>query len=155
MRSSVVVCCLFQAGSRPQSLSKISESDSIIFWSRLANRTRISCISVKFGHDNPVKFYDGYQRGKFEVTSNISTVFLNIINSSDSSLYFCGFYMDGRPNLTSMHLKVNGKITIFCLLVLSVHLGLFCLYSKIIVSIVIINNILYVRKCLFLYIILM
>lgn len=63
--------------------------------------------------------------------------------------------MDGRPNLTSMHLKVNGKITIFCLLVLSVHLGLFCLYSKIIVSIVIINNILYVRKCLFLYIILM
>ncbi|XP_030285506.1 uncharacterized protein LOC115588970 [Sparus aurata] len=90
--------------------NNISKFDTQIFWSRLVNRTMISCIVVQMNYGSKVTVCDGYEKGKFEMKSNISTVFLNIknVDSSDSGLYYCGFSIKGIPSLTPIHLKING-----------------------------------------------
>ncbi|CAK6965332.1 uncharacterized protein LOC128384381 [Scomber scombrus] len=44
------------------------------------------------------------------MSSDISTVFLKItqVDSSDSGLYLCGFYLDGNTKLKGIHLNVQG-----------------------------------------------
>uniref|UniRef100_A0A671XUH8 Immunoglobulin domain-containing protein n=1 Tax=Sparus aurata TaxID=8175 RepID=A0A671XUH8_SPAAU len=93
----------------------ISKHDSQTFWSRLVNRTKISCVVVMFSYRSKITVCDGYEKGKFEMKSNVSTVFLNIknVDSSDFGLYYCGFSKNGTPILTSIHLKANGKMTVF------------------------------------------
>ena len=95
--------------------NNISKYDSQTFWSRLVNRTKISCVVVMFSYEGRISVCDGYEKGKFEMKSNISTVYLNIkkVDSSHSGLYYCGFFINGTPILTPIHLKVNGKITVF------------------------------------------
>ena len=95
--------------------NNILKYDSQTFWSRLVNRTKISCVVVMFRYGREGKVCDGYITVKFEMKSNISTVSLNIkkVDSSDSGLYYCGFVIRGAPILTVIHLKVNGKITVF------------------------------------------
>uniref|UniRef100_A0A671Y147 Uncharacterized LOC115588968 n=1 Tax=Sparus aurata TaxID=8175 RepID=A0A671Y147_SPAAU len=90
--------------------NNILKYDSQTFWSRLVNRTKISCVVVMMKYGGEVTVCDGYEKGKFEMKSSISTVFLNIkkVDSSDSGLYYCGFFINGIPSLTPIHLKVNG-----------------------------------------------
>ncbi|XP_067435866.1 uncharacterized protein [Thunnus thynnus] len=90
--------------------SNISRTPTHTFWSRLVNRTEISCISSMFGSDNDAAYCDGFQNVKFKMSSNVSTVSLKItqVDLSDSGLYFCGFYMDGRTILKVIDLKFQG-----------------------------------------------
>uniref|UniRef100_A0A8C4NS51 Immunoglobulin V-set domain-containing protein n=1 Tax=Dicentrarchus labrax TaxID=13489 RepID=A0A8C4NS51_DICLA len=87
----------------------MSKYDSVTFWVKLVNRTKASCITVMINDE--VKHCDGFQKGKYEMTSNISTVFLRIkhVDLSDSGLYLCGFYQSGRPNFNVIHLHVKGS----------------------------------------------
>ncbi|XP_067436962.1 uncharacterized protein, partial [Thunnus thynnus] len=91
--------------------SNISRTPTHTFWSRLVNRTEISCISSMFGSDGNAAYCDGFQNGKFKMSSNVSTVSLKItqVDLSDSGLYLCGFYMDGRTILKVIDLKFQGK----------------------------------------------
>ncbi|XP_036968779.1 uncharacterized protein LOC119027559 [Acanthopagrus latus] len=91
--------------------SNISKFDTQTFWSRLVNRTKISCVVVMFNYKGGNKLCGGYEKEKFEMKSNTSTVFLNIkgVDSPDAGLYYCGFFIDGTPSLTPIHLKVNGS----------------------------------------------
>ena len=118
--------------------NNISKYDTQTFWSRLVNRTKISCVVVIYRYGGNVTVCDGYEKGKFEMKSNISTVFLNIkkVDSSDSGLYYCGLLMNGIPSLTPIHLKVNGKITVFFSLVLFVQFAFFCFYCTILLFII-------------------
>ncbi|KAM8747666.1 uncharacterized protein AB9X84_015608 [Acanthopagrus schlegelii] len=81
------------------------------FWSRLVNRTEISCVVVTFTYGGKGTVCDGYEKGKFEMKSNVHTLFLNIkkVDSSDAGLYYCGYFMGGIPILTPIRLKVNGS----------------------------------------------
>ena len=85
------------------------------FWSRLVNRTEISCVVVTFTYGGKGTVCDGYEKGKFEMKSNVYTLFLIIkkVDSSDAGLYYCGYFMSGILIMTPIHLKVNGKITVF------------------------------------------
>ncbi|XP_042258034.1 uncharacterized protein LOC121889876 [Thunnus maccoyii] len=80
--------------------SNISRTPTHTFWSRFVDRTEISCISSMYGSGGNAEYCDGFQNGKFKMSSNVSTVSLKItqVDLSDSGLYFCGFYMDGRHN---------------------------------------------------------
>ncbi|CAK6965333.1 uncharacterized protein LOC121889877 [Scomber scombrus] len=91
--------------------SNISRSPTHTFWSRLVNKTNISCISSMYGSDSDVQFCTGFQNGKFKMSSNNSTVFLKItqVDLSDSGLYLCGFYLDGHTKLKGIHLNVHGQ----------------------------------------------
>uniref|UniRef100_A0A8D0AJ91 Ig-like domain-containing protein n=1 Tax=Sander lucioperca TaxID=283035 RepID=A0A8D0AJ91_SANLU len=89
--------------------SNISTVPTQTEWFRVINRTKPSCVFSMYGSDSKPSFCDGFQNG-FEMSSNISTVFLKIkrVDLSDSGLYFCGFYIEGHTVITSAtHLKVH------------------------------------------------
>ncbi|XP_078020595.1 uncharacterized protein LOC144459803 isoform X1 [Epinephelus lanceolatus] len=91
--------------------TNISSSSTQTEWFRLINRTKPSCISSMYGADAKALFCDGFQSG-FEMSSNISTVFLTIkrVDLSDSGVYFCGFYKDTHTVIgDATHLKVQGN----------------------------------------------
>uniref|UniRef100_A0A3B4Y2J0 Immunoglobulin domain-containing protein n=1 Tax=Seriola lalandi dorsalis TaxID=1841481 RepID=A0A3B4Y2J0_SERLL len=107
--------------------SKMFNYDPLTFWLRLVNKTKVSCISVLTGHRTMAKYCDGYENGKFEMSSNISTVFLKIrqVDFSDSGLYFCGFYTSGRLVFSVIDLHVQeltslilGGLTVFLVMVI-------------------------------------
>uniref|UniRef100_A0A3Q1J078 Immunoglobulin V-set domain-containing protein n=1 Tax=Anabas testudineus TaxID=64144 RepID=A0A3Q1J078_ANATE len=71
----------------------------MIMWFRVIRRLKPHCVSSIFKPSEPASFCDGFQNGKFETTSNMSTVFLKIkrVDLSDSGLYFCGYYIINNP----------------------------------------------------------
>ncbi|XP_023252383.1 uncharacterized protein LOC111647006 [Seriola lalandi dorsalis] len=91
--------------------SNISRSPTQTDWFRVVNRTKASCISSMYAPENEASFCDGFQN-RFEMSSNISTVFLKIkkVDVSDSGLYFCGFYKGKHTVITdAIHLNVKGN----------------------------------------------
>ncbi|XP_026208395.1 uncharacterized protein LOC113157252 isoform X2 [Anabas testudineus] len=78
--------------------TNFSSFPSHIHWFRLGNGTNVSCISSMFSSDANTTLCVGFQNGKFSMTSNTVTVFLNIkqVDFSDSGLYFCGLYSNGN-----------------------------------------------------------
>ncbi|XP_053199003.1 uncharacterized protein LOC128383399 [Scomber japonicus] len=94
--------------------SNISKSQTQTEWFRVVNGTKASCIASTYGSDNKVILCDGYQNAEFEISSNISTVFLKItkVDLSDSGLYFCGFYIGTNTviaDVTKLHVQGNGE----------------------------------------------
>uniref|UniRef100_A0A3B4XUD6 Ig-like domain-containing protein n=1 Tax=Seriola lalandi dorsalis TaxID=1841481 RepID=A0A3B4XUD6_SERLL len=95
--------------------TNFTSSTSHIFWFRLDNRPNATCISSMSSSDASVTFCDGFQNGKFNMTSNITTLFLQIkqADSSDSGLYFCGSYWNNWSIIVSAtYLKVQGKTSV-------------------------------------------
>ncbi|XP_038586985.1 uncharacterized protein LOC119912078 isoform X1 [Micropterus salmoides] len=93
------------------STTNISKHSGMTTWFRVVNRTKASCISVMAASGSNPLYCDGFKNGKFEMSSNTSTVFLKIktVNLSDSGLYLCGFYIEGQTILSVIHLNVEGS----------------------------------------------
>ncbi|XP_039455320.1 uncharacterized protein LOC120433304 [Oreochromis aureus] len=109
-----------------------------LFWFRSTNRPNASRISSMESPESKATFYEGFQNGKFNMTSNTSLVFLEIkqVDSSDSGLYFCGlpssekFIVYGATNLKvqvfflvegstqNPSTMILGSLTVFLLLVI-------------------------------------
>ncbi|XP_051800162.1 uncharacterized protein LOC127532474 [Acanthochromis polyacanthus] len=75
--------------------SNFSTRPTQILWFRAVKKSKVTCISSMFKPSDPTTFCEGFQNGKFEMSSNTSTLFLRInhVDLSDSGLYFCGYYM--------------------------------------------------------------
>ncbi|XP_050923536.1 uncharacterized protein LOC127139594 isoform X3 [Lates calcarifer] len=89
----------------------ISKQESVTEWFRLISKTKISCVSSMYKSNDKASFCDGFQN-RFEMSSNITTVFLQIkrVDFSDSGLYFCGFYINAHTVFANtVHLNVQGK----------------------------------------------
>uniref|UniRef100_A0A4W6BLY8 Ig-like domain-containing protein n=1 Tax=Lates calcarifer TaxID=8187 RepID=A0A4W6BLY8_LATCA len=104
--------------------SNFTTSPSQIIWFRLTNRTQPRCISSIYTATDPASLCSGVQEGKYEMRSNISTVFLKMkdVDSSDSGLYFCGYYISRHPVIVrATYLKVQGKnittVFIYCVFI--------------------------------------
>uniref|UniRef100_UPI003AAECDAB uncharacterized protein n=1 Tax=Centroberyx gerrardi TaxID=166262 RepID=UPI003AAECDAB len=114
--------------------TNISSSSTHSEWFRLVNRSKPCCISSIYG-SNDALYCDGFQNGKFEMTSNVSTLFLKIkqVDLSDSGLYFCGFYLSGHTvivnatylkvqeesdGITSLASVILGGVTVFLVMVI-------------------------------------
>ncbi|XP_029310281.1 uncharacterized protein LOC115023444 isoform X2 [Cottoperca gobio] len=92
--------------------TNISSHPTQTDWFRQINRTKPSCISSIHRADTEVSFCDGFQNGKFNMSSNTTTVFLKIkeVDSSDSGLYFCGFYIDKHTVMVgAVYVNVQGN----------------------------------------------
>lgn len=69
-----------------------------------------------FKPHEPASFCTGFQNGKFEMSTNLSTVFLKIkqVDLLDSGLYFCGFKIHSNPVIVeATDLVVQGKNDLF------------------------------------------
>ncbi|XP_032400548.1 uncharacterized protein LOC116707330 isoform X4 [Etheostoma spectabile] len=89
--------------------SNISSTPTTTEWFRVINIKKPSCISTLYPHYSYASYCDGFQN-RFEMSSNISTVFLKIkrVDLSDSGLYFCGIFIDRHTVIVNAtHLKVH------------------------------------------------
>ncbi|XP_034532712.1 uncharacterized protein LOC117807503 [Notolabrus celidotus] len=79
--------------------SNLSTVPSQIQWFTFVNGSQPRCISHMFESHEPARFCSGFLKGKFEMTSDMSTIFLHIkqVDLSDSGLYFCGSHVSGNP----------------------------------------------------------
>ncbi|XP_036968483.1 uncharacterized protein LOC119027415 [Acanthopagrus latus] len=122
--------------------SNYTGSPTQIIWFRVVSRSQPRCVSHMFKATDPARLCDGFQSGKFDMSSNISTLFLRIkqVNSSDSGLYFCGYYLSGAPLIVSSTYvqvqEVFGGITkltsvILGILTASIIMVVICLAVKI------------------------
>lgn len=67
-----------------------------------------------YGSNGQALFCDGFQNGKFNMTSNNVAVFLQIkpVDLSDAGLYFCGFFLDYHIIIsTRVELRIQGGET--------------------------------------------
>ncbi|XP_073331727.1 uncharacterized protein [Pagrus major] len=90
--------------------SNFSSAPTQIIWFRVVKRSQPLCVSHMFKATEPARLCDGFQSEKFEMSSNISILFLKIkqVDSSDSGLYFCGYYLNGAPVIdSSTYLQVQ------------------------------------------------
>uniref|UniRef100_A0A3Q3L292 Immunoglobulin domain-containing protein n=1 Tax=Mastacembelus armatus TaxID=205130 RepID=A0A3Q3L292_9TELE len=90
----------------------ISTTPTQTDWLRLVNRTKSSCVSSLYESEGSPSFCHGFQNGKYEMSSNVSTVFLKIkhVDLSDSGLYFCGFYIKKHTVIAEViELSVQGN----------------------------------------------
>ncbi|XP_053199007.1 uncharacterized protein LOC128383404 [Scomber japonicus] len=92
----------------------ISQCSTMTDWFRVVNGNKASCIATMYFSDNKTSLCDGFQNTKFEMSSNISTVFLKItkVDLSDSGLYFCGFYINKHTviaDVTELQVQGNGE----------------------------------------------
>ncbi|XP_034471292.1 uncharacterized protein LOC117779318 isoform X2 [Hippoglossus hippoglossus] len=67
-----------------------------ISWFRLENGSNTSHISSMLSLDTGASYFDGFEKEKFSMTSNVSHVFLQIkqVDLLDSGLYICGYNVD-------------------------------------------------------------
>ncbi|XP_056882185.1 uncharacterized protein LOC130522153 isoform X2 [Takifugu flavidus] len=97
---------IFISGSGPETVevrqgedvtlacSNTSTEQSQTIWFRLVNRTKPNAIASMFTPTQKALICPGFDKTKFNMTSNISTIFVHIMRAdlSDSGLYFCGIY---------------------------------------------------------------
>ncbi|XP_041635969.1 uncharacterized protein LOC121504927 [Cheilinus undulatus] len=110
--SASLLCSLFwMVGSESHTLevqpgedvtllcSNFTSSPTQITWFKLVIRREFPCVAHMLQYGEPARLCSGFQKGKFEMTSNNSTVFLHIkeVDSSDSGLYFCGYKVGRNP----------------------------------------------------------
>ncbi|XP_030578687.1 immunoglobulin superfamily member 6-like [Archocentrus centrarchus] len=79
--------------------SNFSSSPTQIIWFRVTKGSRVHCITSLFKPHEPASFCTGFENGNFEMSTNISTVFLKIkqVDLLDSGLYFCGWKFSNNP----------------------------------------------------------
>ncbi|XP_071335547.1 T-cell surface glycoprotein CD8 beta chain-like, partial [Trachinotus anak] len=123
-----------------------SSTTGHIHWFRLDNRPNISCISSMSDSDGNASFCDGFKNGRFNMTSNVTTVFLQIksVDSSDSGLYFCGSHCGDNQNVKAVivsatYLKVQEE-SVEPSTVTSVILGGLIIFLIIVVIVVVVKT---------------
>ncbi|XP_075307970.1 uncharacterized protein LOC142369511 [Odontesthes bonariensis] len=118
----ISLCWLFVSGSESQTVkvlsgdevtllcSNFSSARTQIIWFKLVNRTQPCCMSFMFDPSSPASSC-GSKNDRFEMRSNISTLFLKVkhVDLSDSGLYFYGYYLGSNPVMASAtYLEVEG-----------------------------------------------
>uniref|UniRef100_A0A3P9N1F1 Immunoglobulin domain-containing protein n=1 Tax=Poecilia reticulata TaxID=8081 RepID=A0A3P9N1F1_POERE len=116
---SVSVCQFHTVSVRPAEdvtlmCSNFSKFFSHVFWFKMNSSPNASRISAMLSAESNVSLSDGFHFSKYNMTSNITNLFLKIkeVNFSDSGLYFCGQYVTAGEApvpavFTATHLQVE------------------------------------------------
>ncbi|XP_014886963.1 uncharacterized protein LOC106946833 [Poecilia latipinna] len=110
-----------------------------IFWYKLVDGSNASCIASMFSSEVNASLREGYENGKFNMTSNRTNIFLSIkqVDASDSGLYICGNGKDLEWNIfSSTYLQVEVDVFvepfwILCAASIFLLIIIICLVEKI------------------------
>ncbi|KAL4006416.1 kinesin family member 23 [Sarotherodon galilaeus] len=94
--------------------SNISAYPTQTDWFRVVNKTKPSCVSSMYRSDSEASFCHGFRNRNFNMSSNVSFVFLQIkrVDLSDAGLYFCGFYINGHTVISNaVELRIQDNET--------------------------------------------
>uniref|UniRef100_A0A3B3DSQ6 Ig-like domain-containing protein n=1 Tax=Oryzias melastigma TaxID=30732 RepID=A0A3B3DSQ6_ORYME len=74
--------------------SNLSTFITNVFWFKMDQRSNATKITSMMTAESNATVKEGFKNGRFQMSSNITHVSLNIseVNFSDSGLYFCGLY---------------------------------------------------------------
>ncbi|XP_028285211.1 uncharacterized protein LOC114450947 [Parambassis ranga] len=121
--------------------SNFSTFPANIHWLKLQNGPNVSYISSMSSANSKALFGGAFKNGKFNMTSNTTTLFLHVksVDLSDFGLYFCGHY-NGENSIifSATHLKVQEVFDGFTNLMAVILGGLTVLLVMIISLVVII-----------------
>lgn len=95
--------------------ANFTQHKSHVFWFKLTDQPNASSIARMKSSDSNATLCDGFQSGKFNMSSDCVTLKLTIkqVNSSDSGLYYCGFMSNNYTVIKSAtSLIVKGKIAL-------------------------------------------
>uniref|UniRef100_A0A3B4AIJ0 Ig-like domain-containing protein n=1 Tax=Periophthalmus magnuspinnatus TaxID=409849 RepID=A0A3B4AIJ0_9GOBI len=100
-------------GNITLSCSNISKTTTQVDWFRVENGTKACCISSLYGYNCEPSYCSGFKHRRFQMSANVTDVFLTIyeVKTSDSGLYFCGFFIKSNIVLgEATYLSVEGKV---------------------------------------------
>uniref|UniRef100_A0A096LTT3 Ig-like domain-containing protein n=1 Tax=Poecilia formosa TaxID=48698 RepID=A0A096LTT3_POEFO len=110
-----------------------------IFWYKLMDGPNVSSISSIIDPGSEARLHNEFQREKFDMTSNITNIFLNIkqVNFSDSGVYICGTMSPSCQKIFSeTYLQVEDGLDGFIKLLTVTLGGLVILLAAVIVGLV-------------------
>ncbi|CAN9507255.1 unnamed protein product [Ophioblennius macclurei] len=89
--------------------SNHSSGPSQSIWFRMVDGSEPHCISNIFRADENASLCTGVQKDKYEVTSNMSVIFLTIkkVTEDDAGLYFCGYKNRHPAMVSSTYLEIR------------------------------------------------
>ncbi|XP_029382547.1 uncharacterized protein LOC115059095 isoform X3 [Echeneis naucrates] len=90
--------------------NNFTKTPAFITWFKMDSRPGATCIASLWNYDANVSLYVGFPKGEFNMTSNMTTIFLHIkhVNFSDSGLHFCGSTWANKTEMVSAtYLKVQ------------------------------------------------
>uniref|UniRef100_A0A3P9N1L2 Immunoglobulin domain-containing protein n=1 Tax=Poecilia reticulata TaxID=8081 RepID=A0A3P9N1L2_POERE len=108
-----------------------------IFWYKLVDGSNASCISSMFSSEVNASLREGFENGRFNMTSNRTNIFLSIkqVDASDSGLYICGKDLEWNI-FSSTYLQVEVDVFvepfwILCAASIFLLIIIICLVAKI------------------------
>ncbi|XP_029382545.1 uncharacterized protein LOC115059095 isoform X1 [Echeneis naucrates] len=123
--------------------NNFTKTPAFITWFKMDSRPGATCIASLWNYDANVSLYVGFPKGEFNMTSNMTTIFLHIkhVNFSDSGLHFCGSTWANKTEMVSAtYLKVQEKKSVEAKPLMFFGLGVLVIFLTVVIIALVIRD---------------
>uniref|UniRef100_A0A665VK17 Ig-like domain-containing protein n=1 Tax=Echeneis naucrates TaxID=173247 RepID=A0A665VK17_ECHNA len=123
--------------------NNFTKTPAFITWFKMDSRPSATCIASLWNYDANVSLYVGFPKEEFNMTSNMTTIFLHIkhVNFSDSGLHFCGSTWENKTEIVSAtYLKVQEKKSVEAKPLMFFVLGVLVIFLTVVIIALVIRD---------------